>query len=126
MTVTMTMYLWWSLCTLYLHMCQVRVALTHFAPDHPSPLILFSYCATPDCLVAASNHIFHDKKRNKKILHSGNPAYANRIGILARLVALFSLLCTTSSDILCLSSVEFEKRCELSKLQDGQMIAAQK
>jgi len=40
-------------------------------------------------------------------------AYANRNRILARLVALFLLLFTTSGDVICL---KFEKRCEFSKL----------
>ena len=35
------------------------------------------------------------------MLHTSIPAYANRNGILARLIALFPLLFTTSSDVLC-------------------------
>ena len=35
------------------------------------------------------------------MLHIGNPAYANRNGILTRLLASFPLLCTTSSNVLC-------------------------
>ena len=54
------------------------------------PLILFSYCATPDHLVAAGSHT----------LCTGIPAYANRNRILVRLTALFPLLCTTSCNVL--------------------------
>ena len=28
----MTQYLWWSLCTLYLHVCQVRVTVCDSVP----------------------------------------------------------------------------------------------
>ena len=58
--------------------CRLQ-SLTHFAPDCPSLPTLFSYCATPDCLVAACNHT----------LHTGIPAYANKDGIFVRLVARF-------------------------------------
>ena len=51
---------------------------------------LFSYCATPDQLVAAGSHT----------LCTGIPAYANRNRILMRLIALFPLLCTTSGNVL--------------------------
>ena len=58
---------------------------------------LFSYCTTPDHLVVASKHK----------LYTGISAYANRNSIFTRLVALFPLLCATSSDALW-SSVDFE------------------
>ena len=64
--------------------------LTHFAPDC---LLFFSYCATPDCPVAASNHMHH----------AGIPTYADRTRILAKLVASFLLLSIISSDVLCLT-----------------------
>ena len=63
--------------------------LTHFAPDCP---FFFSNCVTRDRLVVAI----------KQMLHAGIPAYANRNGILVRLVASFLLLCTTTGDVLLL------------------------
>ena len=66
--------------------------LTHLAPDRPSPPALFPYRETPDRPVAAG----------KQTLHTSISAYANRNGILARLVALFLLLFTTSGDVVCL------------------------
>ena len=56
------------------------------------------------------------------MLHTGIPAYANRNGTLTRLVASFPQLFTTSGDVLFRtyrSSVESERCCEFSKLQDG-------
>ena len=81
--------------------------LTHFAPDCLSLPALFPYCMTPYCPVVA----------NQQMLHTGIPAYANRNRILARLVALFLLLFTTSGDMF------FEVWW---KLRDGHMIDAQK
>ena len=54
--------------TLSAHMIQIN--LTHFAPDHPSLSALFSYCLTPDHLIAAG----------KQMLHAGITAYANGDG----------------------------------------------
>ena len=67
------------------------VVLTHLAPDGPSPPDLLPYRETPDRPVAAG----------KQTLHTSISAYANRNGILARLVASFPLLFTTSGDVLC-------------------------
>ena len=61
------------------HVCKLNKSLyilfTHFSPDRLSPPALFSYCATPDCPVAAGKQTFH----------TGIPAYANRNRILMRL-----------------------------------------
>ena len=68
------------------------VLLTHLAPDRPSPPTLLPYCAIPDHPVVAGY----------QTLHTSISAYANRNGILTRLVASFLLLFTTSGDVLCL------------------------
>ena len=90
--------------------------LIHFAPDRPSPPALFPYPVAPDHPVVAT----------LQTLHTSTPAYANRKGILTRLVALFPLLFTTSGEVLCSSVVEFERRYEFSKLRDGHTIDAWK
>ena len=56
----------------------------------PRPPVLFPYCVTTDCPLAAG----------KQTLHASIPAYANRSRMLVRLVASF-LLFTTSSKVLC-------------------------
>ena len=66
--------------------------LTHLAPDCLSPPALFPYRETPDRLVAAG----------QQMPHTSISAYANRNGILARLVASFLLSFTTSGDVVCL------------------------
>ena len=56
--------------------------------------------------------------------HTSILAYANRNGILARLVASFQLLFTTLAMSFVRSSVEFERRGEFLKLRDGHVIDA--
>ena len=82
----------WSRVNLLPMEVMAAAMLTHFAPDHLSLTAFFSYCATPDCPLAAG----------KQMLHTGIPSFANRNVILMRLVASFPLLFTISGDVLCL------------------------
>ena len=67
------------------------LCLTHLAPDRPSPPTLLPY------------HETHRPPGSSQLttIHTSISADANRNGTLARLVASFSLLFTTSSNILC-------------------------
>ena len=71
---------------------SLSLTLTHLAPDHPSPPTLSPYLKTTDRLVVAS----------QQTLHASISAYANRNWILARLLASFPRLITTSGDVVCL------------------------
>ena len=75
---------------------SLSLTLTHLAPDHLSPPTLSPYRKTTDRPVAAG----------QQTLHASILAYANRNWILARLVASFPLLITTSGDVVCLKFSE--------------------